>query len=113
MNNFMIFAGCAIILAGCASGERTLKYLPAGSADSTWNIRTAINDVSKDMEIRINDSTVCASSMGLFRHGKRMSGTYRGHAITAMLQDDKSYQPDENTTCIIIIDRDTVGHLEW
>jgi len=113
MNYFSIIAASAIIMIGCSSAERTLKYLPAGSADSTWNIKTAINEVTNDMEIKINDSTVCASSMGLFRHGKQMSGVYRGHSVTAMLQADKSYTQEEHTTCIVIIDRDTVGHLEW
>jgi len=113
MNNFIIISACAIILVGCTSGERTLKYRPAGSSDSTWNIKTERNELTGDMEIKINEVTVCASSMGLFRHGKQMTGTYRGHNVTAMLQNDKSYSTDENTTCILIIDRDTVGHLEW
>ncbi|HYQ85940.1 MAG TPA: hypothetical protein VES59_01725 [Bacteroidota bacterium] len=113
MNHFLIIAASAVICAGCSSGTHALKYLPAGSADSTWSIKTERNDVTGDMEIKINESTVCASSMGLFRLGKRMSGMYRGHTVTAMLQDDKSYMADENTTCIVIIDRDTVGHLEW
>jgi hypothetical protein len=113
MNHILIIAVSAVICIGCSSSTHMLKYLPVGSADSTWNIKTEKNDVTGDMEIKINDSTVCASSMGLFRHGKQMSGTYRGHSVMARLQDDMSYTQDEHTTCILIIDRDTVGHLEW
>jgi len=92
---------------------QTLSYRPKGSNERMWNIRAEKNLFTDNVEVFVNDSLVTECSIGIFESGTECKGEYQGHPVLAMLDKSKSLLGSDKIKCLIMIDGELVGKVEW
>jgi len=108
-----ILIGVLLFIIGCGSAVQTLTYRPKGSNEKMWNIHAEKNTFSNNVEVFVNDSLVTECSIGIFESGTECKGEYLGHPVLAMLDKSSSFLGGETIKCLIMIDGELVGKVEW
>ncbi len=105
----LVFA--LVMIIGCGSTSNIASYRPRGSNEAAWKVKVEQNNLTKKVEISVNDSVVCEGSVGVFNTDEDMKGDYRGHHVTANLSRTQSFMK-EGYRCEVFIDGELVGKFD-
>jgi len=108
---YLLLVIAAATIVACGSSSGLSSYRPAGYTGAAWTVKAEKNKLTDKVHVFVNDSLVCAGSIGLFSSGEEIKGEYRGHKVVAMLQKTRSFL-SEGFTCLVMIDGEIAGKFE-